>query len=242
MCTVSIIRSDEMIRIACNRDEQRTRLPAFPPALHHLGGTRAILPTDTDAGGTWIGVNEFGLAVVLLNMNCRDANSPAPTISRGMIIPSLIHSATTQAATELLNTQTLSCYNPFRLILVDEDQSIECRFDGRMLTMHKYGRLKKLMFTSSGLGDDIVDTPRRQLFDQMLVHPSAAAQDAFHRHSWEEQSHLSVCMRRADAMTVSCTIIEISSAVASMHYHAGPPDVAAESSVVSLPIRQSSLA
>jgi hypothetical protein len=45
-----------------------------------------------------------------------------------------------------------------------------------------------------------------------------AAQDAFHRHSWEGREHVSVQMSRAEARTVSRTTVELSRRGARMTY------------------------
>ena len=51
-----------------------------------------------------------------------------------------------------------------------------------------------------------------------------AQQDAYHRHFWPDRRHLSVCMRRPDARTVSYTLVEHDGDAVRMLYHAGPPD------------------
>jgi len=81
-------------------------------------------------------------------------------------------------------------------------------------------------FTSSGLGDSVVDGPRRELFGEMfpLDGDWEAAQRAFHRHSWADRPNLSVCMRRPDAATVSCTTVEVCAEHVSLAYTPGPPD------------------
>jgi hypothetical protein len=83
-----------------------------------------------------------------------------------------------------------------------------------------------LLFTSSGLGDAVVDRPRRALFREWFT-PSTdwrERQDSFHRHSWPDRTQLSVCIRRADARTVSCTVIELLSASARLTYYPQAPD------------------
>ena len=82
------------------------------------------------------------------------------------------------------------------------------------------------MFTSSGLGDELVESPRRELFDRMITFGecSRQRQDEFHRHSWPDRPYLSVCMRRTDAATRSYTVIETWPGGASMRHHGGAPD------------------
>ncbi|MHB1157665.1 MAG: NRDE family protein [Phycisphaerales bacterium] len=74
MCTVTIVPGDgtgggKSFRIVMNRDELRTRPIARPPRLRRCGSHQAIMPIDTDSGGTWIAVNDAGLAAMLLNVN-----------------------------------------------------------------------------------------------------------------------------------------------------------------------------
>src|SRR5437868_4095701 len=68
-----------------------------------------------------------------------------------------------------------------------------------------------VLVTTSGLGDEHVEGPRRALFRQMFT-PGVdwvEQQDRFHRHRWLERPALSVCMSRAEARTVSLTVIEL---------------------------------
>ena len=55
-------------RLWFNRDELRSRGPEVPPRVEQTPeGMRYIAPSDSDAGGTWIAVNELGITVCLLN-------------------------------------------------------------------------------------------------------------------------------------------------------------------------------
>ncbi len=77
-----------------NRDEALTRGPELPPRRHVGEGVPWIAPVDSDRGGTWMGVNQYGVAACLLNAyrpdeDLRpDPDSPYP--SRGAIIPSIL--------------------------------------------------------------------------------------------------------------------------------------------------------
>ena len=67
MCTVSVVPTATGFRVACNRDEQRARPVAEPPTVHHFGRTAGVWPGDPISGGTWIGVNDAGLAMAVLD-------------------------------------------------------------------------------------------------------------------------------------------------------------------------------
>jgi hypothetical protein len=84
------------------------------------------------------------------------------------------------------------------------------------------------MFTSSGLGDALVEAPRRALFDEWFVgvklENQLERQDAFHRHQWPDRPELSVCMSRIDARTVSYTVVDLEADRATMTYYPDAPD------------------
>ena len=69
------------------------------------------------------------------------------------------------------------------------------------------------MLTSSSLGDDLVDAPRRLLFDTMFANNRdwLAAQRQFHAHQWTSRPDISIRMERPDARTVSRTTIDVGS-------------------------------
>ena len=94
------------------------------------------------------------------------------------------------------------------------------------------------MFTSSGLGDHLVESPRRELFNEMLQNRSPSMQDAFHRHQWADRPHLSVCMSRPDARTVSHTRIHVTPQRATMLYMPDAPNQPVQPEIQSLDLRQ----
>ena len=95
-----------------------------------------------------------------------------------------------------------------------------------------------VLFTSSGLGDHLVEGVRRELFDGFFAGPPEtweAAQDAFHRHRWPGRGHLSVNMTRATARTVSFARVDVGPAGVAFAYHPAAPDRPAETVAVELP-------
>lgn len=67
MCTVSWLHKAKGYVLLCNRDERHTRKPALGPRISERNGISFIAPVDGDHGGSWIGVNQFGLTLCLLN-------------------------------------------------------------------------------------------------------------------------------------------------------------------------------
>ena len=87
MCTLAIyfqMTDDYPIVIAANRDEYLDRPAAKPTTLcarpHVVGGK------DLRAGGTWLGVNEYGLVAGLLNRRTEAPPNPDAR-SRGLLAP-----------------------------------------------------------------------------------------------------------------------------------------------------------
>ncbi len=230
MCTLSVIPLTENpsalgIRLVVNRDESRLRPAAIPPAIETFGAHQAILPRDPQAGGTWIGVNDAGLAMVLLNAT--GAPAPARPITRGAIIPSLLDAVGRDEAIVRAEQINVGQFAPFRLVIVDRAMLAELAIDDGALRVHdRHAIDRPLMYTSSGLGDALVGAPRRELFAAMFAEsaPWRETQDAFHRHRWPGREGVSVNLSRPEASTVSQTIVEITNDAVTMIYHGAPPD------------------
>jgi hypothetical protein len=223
---VSILRlPGDVIRVACNRDEQITRAPASPPVIRRFGERRAVLPVDPVSNGTWIAANDAGVVLTLLNYTRRGDARPQAPLSRGLIIPRLLNHSTADDAASATIELDASSFSLFRLIAVDHATLIEVVSDGVEIRIHAHEHRPASMFTSSGLGDHLVDAPRRALFERFVTSHgvSSAMQDAFHTHQWPGQPHLGVRMQRADARTVSSTVVEVGPARVAMSYRAFEP-------------------
>src|SRR5262249_31708915 len=112
-------------------------------------------------------------------------------------------------------------------LLTDSRQLAEVRSDGRRLRLVSDTAITgPRLFTSSGLGDDLVEEPRQHLFAELFSQAGnpVARQDALHRHSWPERPHLSVCMRREEACTVSHTVVCVRQDTMTLTYHSDAPD------------------
>ncbi len=226
MCTLSIIPTTEdssnaratsraTFRLAFNRDEQRARALGTPPAIVFVGNRRAIYPSDPDAGGTWIAVNDAGIAVAILNRNEHGVpDGRSAGLSRGLIIPRLLLSGSLREIGENTEKIALTVARGFRLIATDGHHVLEVIGGNHRSETTLEPCMRPFIRASSGLGDELVRTPRTELFEGTVVRaPRGAlieAQDAFHTHAWPDRRHLSVRMDRAEARSVSQTIIAVS--------------------------------
>jgi hypothetical protein len=216
MCTVTVVRSGDLLRVACNRDELRVRPEAHAPFITIAGGVQALMPQDPQGRGTWIGANASGLVFALLN---KQGTAREP-ISRGVVIPALLGSESPEDAVTALRAMPLEGFAPFRLLVVAPRTVIECAVEEGDLYVTSHRLLQPLLFTSSSLGDALVDGPRRLLFEQMFGTPwdLPAQQDAYHRHRWSDRPAVSVHMSRHDACTASTTTVEVTPTQVRMTY------------------------
>jgi hypothetical protein len=228
--------------LAFNRDELLARPAGLQPEVRSFGACRAVLPLDPLGGGTWIAVNDAGLALALLNVNPPTPRGPSARLrSRGTILPTLLSVRTLGEAVRRAAELPASAFAPFRLVLVQSGQLAQALGDGNALRLVGPAPLDApMLYTSSGLGDHLVEGPRRRLFEERFQpgQDLRAAQEAFHRHSWPAQQHLSVCMRRADAATVSHTCIELDDRRAVLTYFPEAPDQGPAAQVLVLPLRR----
>ena len=139
MCTVTWTRTPGGYHLFMNRDELWTRGVAEAPAIRKEGAVRYLAPIDADAGGTWIGVNAYGVTLCLLNHYSHagepmvrttdrrvdgaasagaDAARAAGSRSRGHLIPSLAGVRSCGGATAALGMADLSQYRPFLLLVI----------------------------------------------------------------------------------------------------------------------------
>jgi hypothetical protein len=238
MCTLTLVPlPDGSIRLAFNRDERRTRPVALPPLRRRFGSHDAILPIDPPRG-TWLAVNDAGLALALLNVNPsgQDAERLHAARSRGEIIPELLPCDCLDEVIERGRVLSATDFAPFRLVAVSEGVLAEVVSDGRRIRPGRGGAIAAPeMFTSSGLGDDLVDGPRRRLFTEMFAAGDWPTQQAvYHRHSWPGREALSVCMSRPDACTVSHIVVDLGESAAVMTYFPDSPDRQSEASMAYL--------
>ena len=100
MCMLAIlyrVAKNTPILLAANREESLLRPTQFPKI--QPGTPRIVCGTDKQAGGTWLGVNQFGLMVAVTN---RDrVRAPLEPRSRGLLCRDLLDVRTAREAAEL---------------------------------------------------------------------------------------------------------------------------------------------
>lgn len=211
MCTLSLVRTPAVWRVVCNRDESPRRARALPPREVRLGDRRALMPIDPQGGGTWLGVNDAGLVLAILNKS--DPDVPAVgRESRGVVIPELLSASSAGEARKAAIELDATRFRSFRLAIIDGQNLYVVVGDGATVSEVPVPRdADAWCAASSGLGDGVVEPARIALFEATVLGTSDAldAQDAFHNHRWADRPHMSVDMMRDGAQTVNVTAVSM---------------------------------
>jgi len=225
MCTVSLIAQRVGYALGMNRDEKLARVSALPPKRFRCGNLEAIFPSEP-SGGTWIGVNERGLTLALINWHSVPHRAKGNVVSRGEVIRNLISSGTLDIVEETFSSLPLSRINPFRLIGVSMDKRIfEWRWDLRQRRSHEHPWMSRT-WISSGFDEPGAQLTRGNTFAEALSDPSAGTIPWLRRiHSSHRPGigPYSTCMHREDAATVSYTEVLVGPKSANLRYFQGPP-------------------
>lgn len=209
MCTVSWLPEPGGFTLCFNRDERRTRGAALPPESRRAGGRAFLAPYDSDHGGTWLAVNDAGLALGLLNHYGPGRGAPAgPPSSRGLVILQLVGAGSIAEALHQLERADLCRTPPFRLVALEPDHPPRsAAWDGAALAMATH-HAPGFLLTSSAVTEPEVAAARRAEFARAA--PATAAElAALHRSHQPERGRCSVCMHRDDAETRSFSQVTV---------------------------------
>ena len=131
MCTLVIFRRPRHrwpVLIGANRDEMVDR-PSKPPGRHWSDRPEVIAGLDMLAGGSWLGINDWGVAAAVLNRHGSLGPSPDRR-SRGELVLEALDHADATAAAEALSDLDPEAYRTFNLIVADESHGFWLRHAG----------------------------------------------------------------------------------------------------------------
>jgi len=131
MCTLVILRRPEHawpVVIGANRDEMIDR-PAMPPARHWPDRAEVVAGLDLEAGGSWLGVNDWGVAAAILNRH-GSLGPKAGLRSRGELVLEALDHADAVAAAAALGHLDPTAYRTFNLIVADNRDAFWLRHNG----------------------------------------------------------------------------------------------------------------
>ncbi len=211
-----------------NRDEQWSRKAALLPRLHVRNGARLIAPVDADAGGTWIGVNAFGLSIALLN-RYQDAVAvkpdPArPFISRGQLVRNLLDSRATGEVHSRIDSLELGRFQPFTLLTIETGMpALLIEWSGSQLIVDEDADAQMPLASSSYETESAIAYRKALLLRIAGAELSVEALRAFHGTQEPGRAAYGPCMHRDDAHTVSFSWIKVRPDRITFEYTAGSP-------------------
>lgn len=225
MCTLTWLRLADGYELFFNRDEKLTRATALPPRIDGRAGTRWIAPLDPDGGGTWLGVNEHGVAIGLLNGYASADQAARAFESRGGLVTALLDVPSLDALRRRLDELDLARYRSFSIVAFESGAGPLCAtWSGEALETRALDEDAQPVCSSS-LDPLGAGRSRRGLYAARFASapPDRAALEHFHASHEPERGSLSPCMHRADAQTVSYSHIVVTRERASFEYsHAAP--------------------
>jgi uncharacterized protein with NRDE domain len=135
MCTVTGYRDGNKMLLTMNRDELVSREPETVPVIVEEAGIRRLEPHDSRTGGTWVSVNDRGVAAALLNLyrpsDKRLAQQPSSSPSRGTIIQRALSNGSTEKVSEWITEKfDPSPYPSFTLLLTSVNNALRFDWDG----------------------------------------------------------------------------------------------------------------
>jgi hypothetical protein len=131
MCTLVLLRRPGAawpLVLAANRDELASR-PARPPARHWPDRAEVVAGLDVQAGGSWLGINDYGVVAGVLNRT-GTLGPAAGKRSRGELVLEALDHADAAAAAQALSDLDPHAYRPFNLVIADNREAFWLRHAG----------------------------------------------------------------------------------------------------------------
>ncbi len=233
MCTLTWLLHDHGYDLFFNRDEQRSRPRARPPALD--AGRQAVYPVDPSGGGTWVALTRSGVSFCLLN-NYQAQALPErrnSLISRGQLILDLLDSGPGPAeqAIQALRPERFApficvCFAP--QVHRQQAQPRAVHWNGRTLLTED----ARPPLVSSAVSLEAVRQWRNHSFEASQKTPEGLL--ALHRSHRPQAGACSVCMHRPDAETHSLSHIQVHGEQRRFTYYDGSPCNSSKSLMVEL--------
>ena len=228
MCVMAILyqsASDAPILVASNREEYYDR-PSQPPRIQS-GKPRVICGIDRKAGGTWLGVNQYGLFATVMNRP-RSAAPPEPR-SRGLLCRELLNHRTAKEAAEHAARELKSGKYAGANYVTADARSAAVIYGGEKVEVVPL--VPGLHIFSGGTMDDYDDSRQQFIRRLLTLHKLdsavtflAVASRSFSREP-DASGRRGVVIKRPDYGTVSSTLLSLPTRTqnAVYQYAPGPP-------------------
>ena len=220
MCTVLFIPSFDKYFFASLRDESPTREKAVTPQIHMHQNTRFLSPKDSMAGGTWIGVNEFGNVIILLNGGFENHVKQKDYVkSRGLIVSELLVSNLPIIEWSLMDLEHIE---PFTLIVWSDSNLFQLVWDGKNKQRRILDKTLPYIWSSSTLYTTEAKEKRKAIFNNWITKNPPIFKEAIFDFftSFPDKENGFIMNRHEKVRTLSYSFIELAEfSSAEMHYN-----------------------
>jgi len=219
MCTVVYIPNNKKILLASLRDESPNRERAISPEIYTEGNISFLSPKDPMAGGTWIGANNSGNTIILLNGGFENHPRKDNYLkSRGIIVSELLATKSPVEEWKLIDMEGIE---PFTLIVWSKAILVRLVWDG--IKKHKIIQDKNIphIWSSSTLYNAAIKKYRKELFQQWIAEePFVSKLSVLNFFKTFTNAQNGFIMNRDEKIkTLSYTSIEINNNSTTMSYY-----------------------
>jgi len=218
--------------VGVNRDELLSRKGMVPRLIE--GQIPIYAPIDPKEGGTWIGVNQAGLVVAILNRISEKEWDVAGPRSRGLICLDALRKASAGDVLAMVRQEVgRRLYNKFTLLCMDAEHAFVARYDGDdslswvelvpgVHVLVNYGPEEQATTESLKRVKERSERRQRKAME-VFRHPSAEAQEAIEELRGLFQEHEDgICQHGPQFGTTSSTIIALGKEAIFLHADGSP--------------------
>ncbi|MGE6473254.1 NRDE family protein [Serratia proteamaculans] len=181
MCSVSWLLDKHGYHLFFNRDEQKNRPLALPPKQYTQAGVEVLMPIDPAGGGSWISLNECGLALCLLNNYQGKIPQGADAerlVSRGQLLKHLSSQISVEKVIQAFAQLNLQQFAPFTLLAFDPNLT---DVQGNVMALAWNGEQARDLLGSGGVRIDGEVVDRTFIYKLGATHICQAGKKAFAR-------------------------------------------------------------
>jgi uncharacterized protein with NRDE domain len=219
MCTVVFIPENDKFYFASLRDESPLRSKALIPEINISNEVHYLSPKDSKEGGTWVGVNNLGIVIILLNGGLRKhKRKDYYRKSRGLIVNELLSSDMPLVDWSLLRLEDIE---PFTLVVFDKNNLFQLVWDGTQRIKTQLNTFISHIWSSSTLYDADAKVNRESHFRNWINGEPAISMNSLFSFfkSVKDPENGFIINRKEQVKTLSYTFIEFDhNANAQMEY------------------------
>ena len=208
MCTVVFIPENDKFYFASLRDESPLRSKALLPEINISNEVHYLSPKDSKEGGTWVGVNNRGSVIILLNGGLQNHKRKEKyRKSRGLIVNELLSSDMPLVDWSLLRLEDIE---PFTLVLFDKINLFELVWDGAQRMKTQLNTSIAHIWSSSTLYDADAKANRESHFRNWINVKPAISMNSLSSFfkSVKDSENGFIINRKEQVKTLSYTFIE----------------------------------